>query len=147
MRGIVLYELIALCCRVSTVEWWVVGSLELERKEVIAMSIEVPLLLSLVSVTVAILVAVKNNRRADTKEIEARIVRDTKTDMKLDEIANDVKEVKETVKSIQNDVKDHEGRIVKLEASYKAEHKRLDNMNEELFKLSKERDVDNEPKN
>jgi peptidoglycan hydrolase CwlO-like protein len=136
-----------LCCRVSTVEWWVVGSLELERKEVIAMSIEVPLLLSLVSVTVAILVAVKNNRRADTKEIEARIVRDTKTDMKLDEIANDVKEVKETVKSIQNDVKDHEGRIVKLEASYKAEHKRLDNMNEELFKLSKERDVDNEPKN
>ena len=36
------------------------------------------------------------------------------------------KEVKETVRNIQNDVKDHEGRIVKLEASYKAEHKRLD---------------------
>ena len=48
--------------------------------------------------------------------------------MKLDAIANDVKEVKETVKSIQSDVKDHEGRIVKLEASYKAEHKRLDEL-------------------
>ena len=46
--------------------------------------------------------------------------------MKLDEISSDVKEVKDTVKNIQNDVKDHEGRIVKLEASYKAEHKRLD---------------------
>ena len=46
-------------------------------------------------------------------------------------ISADVKEVKETVKNIQNDVRDHEGRIVKLEASYKAEHKRLD----ELFMM------------
>lgn len=52
--------------------------------------------------------------------------------MKLDEIGNDVKEVKETVKNIQSDIKDHEGRIVKLEASYKAEHKRLD----EVFKMA-----------
>ena len=74
----------------------------------------------------ALYFGLKNSKKSDKEEIVARIARDTKTDMKLDEISSDVKEVKDTVKNIQNDVKDHEGRIVKLEASYKAEHKRLD---------------------
>lgn len=87
--------------------------------------------ISFVSVAFAIFFGLKNNRRTDEKDIAERIARDTRTDMKLDSIATDVKEVKETVKSIQSDVKDHEGRIVKLEASYKAEHKRLD----ELFTM------------
>lgn len=86
------------------------------------------LIVSVVSVSFAIYFGLKNNRRSDEKEIAERIARDTRTDMKLDSIATDVKEVKETVKSIQSDVKDHEGRIVKLEASYKAEHKRLDEL-------------------
>jgi predicted nucleic acid-binding Zn-ribbon protein len=68
----------------------------------------------------------RGNKKTDEKEIEARVRQETKTDMKLDEISKDIKEVKETVKNIQNDVKDHEGRIVKLEASLKALHKRLD---------------------
>lgn len=89
------------------------------------------LIVSVVSVSFAIYFGLKNNRRTNEKDIAERIARDTRTDMKLDAIANDVKEVKETVKSIQSDVKDHEGRIVKLEASYKAEHKRLD----ELFSM------------
>lgn len=90
------------------------------------MTIELALLISIVSVTFSIFFGLKNNKRSDEKDIQERIARDTRTDMKLDEISADVKEVKETVKSIQSDVKDHEGRIVKLEASYKAEHKRLD---------------------
>ena len=72
------------------------------------------------------------------KDIAEKIARDTRTDMKLDEISKDVKEVKETVRNIQNDVKDHEGRIVKLEASYKAEHKRLD----EVFRMANIKEVD-----
>lgn len=90
------------------------------------MTIEIALLISIVSVTSAVFFAIKSNKRADSKEIAERVARDTKLDMKLGEIGNDVKEVKETVRTIQNDVKDHEGRIVKLEASFKAEHKRLD---------------------
>ena len=88
----------------------------------------ISIIISIVSVSFAVFFGLKNNRRSYEKEIAERIARDTKTDMKLDAIANDVKEVKETVKSIQSDVKDHEGRIVKLEASYKAEHKRLDEL-------------------
>ncbi len=95
------------------------------------MTIELALLISIVSVSFSIFFGIKNNKKSDEKDIAERIARDTRTDMKLDEISKDVKEVKETVRNIQNDVKDHEGRIVKLEASYKAEHKRLD----ELFAM------------
>lgn len=90
------------------------------------MTIEVALLISIVSVAFSIFFGLKNSRKSDEKEIAERIARDTRVDMKLDEISSNVRDVKETVKNIQNDIKDHEGRIVKLEASYKAEHKRLD---------------------
>lgn len=93
--------------------------------------IEISILISIISVSFAVFFGLKNSKKSDAKDIEDRVARDTKTDMKLDEISKDVKEVKETVRNIQNDVKDHEGRIVKLEASYKAEHKRLD----EIFEM------------
>lgn len=92
------------------------------------MTIEVALLLSVISVSFSIFFGLKNNKRSDKQEISERIARDTRVDMKLDEISSNVRDVKETVKNIQNDIKDHEGRLVKLEASYKAEHKRLDEM-------------------
>lgn len=96
------------------------------------MTIEIALLISIVSVAFSVFFGLKNNKKSDQKEIADRIARDTRTDMKLDEISSNVRDVKETVKNIQNDVKDHEGRIVKLEASYKAEHKRLD----EVFQMA-----------
>ena len=96
------------------------------------MSIEIALLISIISVAFSVFFGLKDSRKSDVKDIEDRVARDTKTDMKLDEISKDVKEVKETVRNIQNDVKDHEGRIVKLEASYKAEHKRLDEIHDFL---------------
>ena len=98
---------------------------------------EIVTVISALSALVAIFYAVKNGRRSNEDEIAEKIARETRIDMKLDEISNNVKEVKETVKSIQNDVKDHEGRIVKLEASYKSEHKRLDN----LFELVTSKEV------
>lgn len=86
----------------------------------------IPILISFCALCFSIFMAMRGNKKTDEKEIEARVTRETRTDMKLDEISKDIKEVKETVKNIQNDVKDHEGRIVKLEASLKALHKRLD---------------------
>ena len=104
------------------------------------MTIEIALLISIVSVAFSVFFGLKNNRRTDEKDIAERIARDTRTDMKLDEISKDVKEVKDTVRSIQSDVKDHEGRIVKIEASLKAEHKRLD----EIFHMAKIKEVDSD---
>lgn len=102
------------------------------------MTIEIALLISIVSVCFSVYFGLKNNKKTDHDEIAEKIARDTRTDMKLNEIGNDVKEVKETVKNIQSDIKDHEGRIVKLEASYKAEHKRLD----EVFKMANIKECD-----
>lgn len=93
--------------------------------------ITLAVLVSIISLSFSVYMGLKNNKKTDEKEVAQRIERETRMDMKLNEISNDVKEVKETVKSIQNDVKDHEGRIVKLEASYKAEHRRLD----EVFRM------------
>lgn len=107
------------------------GRLEVQESEDLNMTIEVALAVSIISVSFSIFFGLKNSKKSDEKDIAERIARDTRTDMKLDEISKDVKEVKETVRNIQNDVKDHEGRIVKLEASYKAEHKRLD----EIFEM------------
>lgn len=92
------------------------------------MTIEIALLISIVSVSFSIFFGIKNSKKSDKQEIAERIARDTRVDMKLDEISTNVRDVKETVKNIQNDIKDHEGRIVKLESSYKAEHKRLDEL-------------------
>lgn len=85
-----------------------------------------PIIVSVGALCFSVFMGLKGSRKTNESEIAGRIARETRTDMKLDEIGNDVKEVKETVKNIQNDIKDHEGRIVKLEASYKALHKRLD---------------------
>ena len=93
---------------------------------------EIALLISIISVAFSVFFGLKDSKKSDVKDIEDRVARDTKTDMKLDEISKDVKEVKETVRNIQNDVKDHEGRIVKLEASYKAEHRRIDELHDVL---------------
>ena len=90
------------------------------------MLVWLPVLVSLVALGISIYNTTKGNKKTDENEIVERITRETRTDMKLDEISKDIKEVKETVKSIQSDIKDHEGRIVKLEASLKALHKRLD---------------------
>lgn len=98
-----------------------------------------PLILSFAALCFSFYMGSKGNKKTNETEIEERIAREVRTDMKLDEIGNDTKEIKETVKNIQNDIKDHEGRIVKLEASYKAAHKRLD----EIFRMAKFKEDEN----
>lgn len=92
-----------------------------------------PIIVSVGALCFSVFMGLKGSRKTDESEIKEQVARETKIDMKLDEISKDIKEVKETVKNIQNDVKDHEGRIVKLEASFKALHKRLD----EIFQMAK----------
>ena len=101
------------------------------------MTVEITLavLVSILSLSFSVYMGLKNSRKTDEKDLAKRVERETRMDLKLDEISNDVKEVKETVKSIQNDVKDHEGRIAKLEGSLSAMHKRLDEM-KKYFKIN-----------
>ena len=98
-----------------------------------------PIIVSVGALCFSVFIGLKGNKRTDENEIKEQVARETKIDMKLDEISKDIKEVKETVKNIQNDVKDHEGRIVKLEASLKAFHKRMD----EVFQMAKLKEDEN----
>lgn len=125
-------------CRVFAFNWWWAAKVYQTKRGTIMtlqnfLLVWLPVIVSVSAFCFSIYNGVKNGKKANAVEIAERIARDTRTDMKLDEISKDVKEVKETVRNIQNDVKDHEGRIVKLEASYKAEHKRLD----EIFSILK----------
>lgn len=92
-------------------------------------------IISLCAFCFSVFMGLRGNKKTDEKEIVARVERETKWDVKLDEISRDIKEVKETLKHIQEDIKDHEGRLVKLEASYKAEHKRIDRIDEVIAML------------
>ena len=72
------------------------------------LEISISVIISAISLAFAIYMGLKNNKKASEKEISDRIARETRTDMKLDEIGNNVKEIKETVRTIQEDMKDHE---------------------------------------
>jgi hypothetical protein len=54
------------------------------------MTIEITVLISAVSVAFAIFFGLKSNKRADTAEIADRVMRDTKINVKLDDIGGDV---------------------------------------------------------
>lgn len=97
----------------------------------------IPIIVSFAALCFSVYMGLRGNRKTDEKEIIARVERDTKIDIKLDEISRDIKDIKETLKHMQDDIKDHEGRITKLEASYKAEHKRIDDIRDKIEREDK----------
>lgn len=94
-------------------------------------------LLTILSLACAVYFGIKSNRKSDNQDVVEKVARDTRIEMTVSEIDCNVKEIKETLRNIQNDVKDHEGRIVKLEASFKAGHKRIDEINEIVEEMRK----------
>ena len=68
------------------------------------MTIEITLLISAVSVAFAIFFGLKSNRRADEKEIVDKVERDTKINVKLDDIGSDVKEIRYDISETKKQV-------------------------------------------
>lgn len=97
------------------------------------MTVEVALIISIVSVVFSVFFGCKNNGRANTKEVEERVAWNTKVDMKLDSIAQTTTDIKYDVSATKKDVKDLQTnvshlaeRVAKVESSSKQAHKRLD---------------------
>nr|DAI88282.1 MAG TPA: hypothetical protein [Caudoviricetes sp.] len=90
------------------------------------MTIEISILVSVVAAAFAIYFGLKNSRKSDTKDIEERVARDTKINIKLDDIAGDVKDVKYDISSVKKKVDDIDRRLVIVEQSTKSAHHRLD---------------------
>lgn len=90
------------------------------------MTIEITIIVSIVSVAFAIYFGLKSNRRSDVKDIEEKAARDTRINIKLDDISGDVKDVKYDISSVKKKVDDIDRRLIIVEQSTKAAHHRLD---------------------
>lgn len=96
------------------------------------MSIEIALLISIVSVCFSVFFGLKNNKRSDTKDIEERVKENTRINMKLDNIASNTAEIKNEVSEMRKEINVHGDRIIKVEESVKSAHHRLDGLEKRL---------------
>lgn len=92
------------------------------------MTIEIALLISVVSVAFSIFFGLKNSKRTDTKDIEERVKENTRINIKLDNIGQTTQDIKAEVSSMRDDIKSHNERLIKLEESCKSAHHRLDGL-------------------
>lgn len=92
------------------------------------MTIEVALLISIVSVCFSIGFGMKNSKRTDTKDIEERVKENTRINMKLDAITNNTTDIKNDVSEMRKEINSHDSRIVKVEESVKSLHHRIDEL-------------------
>lgn len=90
------------------------------------MTIEVTILVSVVSVAFAIYFGLKSNRRNDIKDIQEKAERDTRINIKLDDISGDVKDVKYDISSVKKKIEDVDKRLIVVEQSTKSAHHRID---------------------
>jgi len=90
------------------------------------MTIELTIIISIISVAIAILSFLKTNKRSDTKDIEEKVRHDTKVDTKLDEISRGVNDIKYDVSTVKKDLQKHSERIILVEKSTDKAHQRID---------------------
>ena len=82
------------------------------------MTIEVSLLVGIVSVAFAIFF--------DIKDIEEKVARDTTLNIKLDDISGDVKDIKYEMSETKRKVNELDIKFAKVEQSVKSAHHRID---------------------
>lgn len=92
------------------------------------MTIEVALLVSVVSVSFAIFFGLKSNKRADIKDIEERVKENTRINMKLDESINIGKDTKNEISLMREETRSLNDRVTKGEESIKQAHHRIDEL-------------------
>lgn len=92
------------------------------------MTIEIALLISIVSVCFSVYFGLKNSKRTDTKDIEERVKENTRINMKLDSIIQDTRDIKTEVSEMRKNINSHDNKITKLEESVKSIYRRLDEL-------------------
>lgn len=98
------------------------------------MTIEVALLISIISVAFSIFFGIKNNKRTDASEVEARVAENTRVSTKLDIAVQNTVDIKNDIRNMNSKIETHDKQIVILEQSQKALHHRLDGVEDRLNK-------------
>ena len=89
------------------------------------------IIIAALSLSLSTFVALRNNRKSDDKDIADKVARDTKINIKLDDISSDVKEIRYDITETKKQVADMDKRLVVVEQSTKSAHHRIDAINGE----------------
>ena len=73
------------------------------------------IIISVVSVAFAVYMGVRGNRKADVKEVEARIRSETRTDTKLDELISTSRDTRDSIKALGEEINSHNNRLITVE--------------------------------
>lgn len=94
------------------------------------MTIEVALLISVVSVAFGLYQGISNlkrNQKVDTKSDATEM---TTVIVKLENIGDGISEIKSEMRNVKEDVKEINERVIRVEESSKQAHKRIDGLEE-----------------
>lgn len=91
------------------------------------------IVISVLSLAFSVYFSTRNNKRADIKDIEERVKKDTLINTKLDSIASDTKDIRSDVSEMRKSINTHSEKIVAIEASAKQAHRRLDTFEQRLW--------------
>lgn len=92
------------------------------------MQVEIPTLISLLSLVVAIVVAIVSIRRDNATDDKKKASEMTTLIVKLENINNGVNEIKSDMHNMRNDIQDLRDRLIIVEQSTKSAHHCLDGL-------------------
>lgn len=92
------------------------------------MTIEVALLISIVSVSFAFYFGLSNKKRNEVSDLKKDAIEAATINVKLDTINRGVDDIKLEQKSISKDIKELSDRVLVVEQSTKSAHHRIDDM-------------------
>jgi len=90
------------------------------------MTVEVALVISIISVVFGIWSGVTNIKRNEKNDTKADATEMTTVIVKLENIGIGISEIKNEMVNVKNDIKESRERLIKVEESAKQAHKRLD---------------------
>ena len=90
------------------------------------MATYITIMISALSLSFAIYMGLRNNRKADDKDIADKVARDTRIDLKLEEISNYVKEIRDDNSELKKQFTEMNRQLVIVEQSVKSAHHRID---------------------
>ena len=90
------------------------------------MATYITIFISAISVSFAIYIGLRNNRKTDNKDIADKVARDTRIDVKLEEISSYVKEIRDDNSETKRQLIELNRQLALVEASAKSAHHRID---------------------
>lgn len=92
------------------------------------MTTVITIVIAALSLSLSTYVALRNNRKADDKDIADKVARDTRIDLKLEEIMNYVRDIRDDYSEMKRQVTEMNRALVIVEQSVKSAHHRIDRM-------------------